>query len=203
MINNFEKIRNLLTFPTEHSFYFVEVIKRRKENPDMERHSETIKDFYVTSLKSFDSQFNKIKGYCDRFNARGYFRLNARDARMIALQCNKRLAELLITEDWKALKSMYPSVVGEFHSDPVKKWLIDIDIEEGEDSGSLVKRLVAIEEKIKEIGGEDRIVERFETPNGVHIISKPFRLDVFQKAFPTMKLGETIHKDNPTILYHP
>ena len=33
MVNNFELIKQHLTFLNERSFYFVQIIKRKKENP--------------------------------------------------------------------------------------------------------------------------------------------------------------------------
>jgi hypothetical protein len=37
MINNFQAIRDLLTFGDEDKFYFIQIYKRRKDNPDMKK----------------------------------------------------------------------------------------------------------------------------------------------------------------------
>lgn len=202
MIDNTEKIRELLKFPNEHSFYFVEIMRRRKENPEMLKHAEIVKDFYVTSLKGFDSQVLKMKDYCNKFNARAYFRLNVRDARKIALQCNKRLAELMITEDWKALKNMYASVVGEFHSDPDKTWVVDLDKDGDteEDKLNFLTNFAILEHKFR---NEEVFVTSLDTKNGVHLITKPFRLDTFREWAAASEISVDVHKDNPTILYQP
>src|SRR5688500_11418565 len=127
MINNFKKIRELLKFPNPTSFYFLEIIKRRKENPDMKNHASWVRDFYIYSFEEFDGLEGKIIDLCETNNARAYFRLNVRDSKKIALQFNKRLSELLITEDYTAIPKAYASVTGEFHADPDKTWVIDID----------------------------------------------------------------------------
>lgn len=138
-VNNVQKIRELLKFPDKNSFYFLEVLKRRKENPDLEKHAKLIRDFYIYSLEEFDVVAEKAIALCEENNARAYFRLNLRDAKKIAFLYNKRLAELLITEDYKNIPRSYAAVVGEFHSDPDKKWLVDID---GLDEATDVMKLI-------------------------------------------------------------
>lgn len=185
-----------MKFPNENSFYFLEIIKRRKENPEMTRHASIIRDFYIYSFEEFDDLKGKIKDLCNEHNARAYFRLNVRDAKKIALQYNKRLAELLITENYKAIPKSYASVVGEFHSDPDKTWVIDLD-GEGEDLSILVTDIVRTIDQLTE--NPDTVVARIETKNGLHLITRPFRLDKFKGEFPNVE----VHKDNPTILYVP
>ena len=35
MVNNFDKIRNFLTFNSSDDFYFIQILKRRKDNPTL------------------------------------------------------------------------------------------------------------------------------------------------------------------------
>lgn len=196
MINNYETIRSLLKFPTEHSFYFLEILKRRKENPEMERHVKLIKDYFIYSLEYFDKIEEEVKELCDTHNARAYFRLNVRDAKKIALQYNKRLAELFITEDYKNIPKSYASVVGEFHSDKDKTWVLDLD-GEGDDLNHLITDVVRFIDQLTE--DPDTVVARIPTKNGVHLITRPFRLDLFKNEFPAVET----HRDNPTLLYMP
>lgn len=198
MINNFDKIRPLLKFPNENSFYFLEILKRRKENPEMERHAKLVRDYYIYSLDYFDEISGDVINLCHEHNARAYFRLNVRDAKKVAHQFLKRLSELLITEDYKAIQKSYASVVGEFHSDPDKTWVVDIDEPEEKFDVDFIKA------KIRGIyqahnKNEEPIVVELPTKNGIHLITKPFRLDVFKQEFPNVD----VHKDNPTILYMP
>jgi hypothetical protein len=166
----------------------------------MERHAKLIRDFYIYSLKEFDELEGKIVQLCDENNARAYFRLNVRDAKKIAFQYNKRLAELLITEDYKAIPKSYASVTGEYHSDPDKKWLIDYDYTDDDENNS---NLYLMELKVRNVffngNKENAIVAKIPTMNGIHLITRPFRLDVFKQEFPNVD----VHKDNPTILYMP
>jgi hypothetical protein len=188
----------MLDFENPHSFYFLEVIKRRKENPEMDRHQRLIKDFYIHSLEEFDVCFEKAKQLCDENNARAYFRLNVRDAKKIAFLYNKRLAEVLITEQYKSIPNLYSSVVGEFHQDKNKKWLIDFDREEGESSNRFTIRIDLVCKDIEEIFG-GKVLNLLPTKNGYHAITSPFRMDLFKQIYPSID----VHRDNPTILYMP
>ena len=46
-IDNFEQIENLLTFNNEDEFYMLQLLKRKKENPDMKGDSQPIKTVYL------------------------------------------------------------------------------------------------------------------------------------------------------------
>ena len=195
MNNNFTQIRELLRFPDSNSFYFLEIIKRRKDagNEEMDRHQRLIKDFYIYSLDEFDKLKDKVIGLCNENNARAYFRLNRRDAKKIAFQYNKRLAELLITEDYKSVPKIYASVVGEFHSDENKSWLLDIDYIDN-------VNVEEVKEFVNTLQPEgEKIIAEIPTKNGIHLITKPFRKDVFKQKYPNLDT----HSDNPTILYMP
>lgn len=163
----------------------------------MTRHAKLIRDFYIYSLDEFDKVSERAIELCDENNARAYFRLNLRDSKKIALQYNKRLSELLITEDYKAIPRAYASVVGEFHSDPEKKWLIDLDKPKDytENGWGFYKSRAVWQ--LEDLGG--KVIAKIPTKNGLHLITTPFRLDVFKQQCPYAE----VHKDNPTILYVP
>ena len=47
MINNFEAIRDLLTFGDEDKFYLIQIFKRRKDNPEMKKDMVIIDNYFV------------------------------------------------------------------------------------------------------------------------------------------------------------
>jgi hypothetical protein len=197
VIDNSEKIRSLLKFPKETSFYFVQILQRRKEHPTLESNARNVDNFFIYNLEDFDKYLPKIIDCCNRFNARAYFRLNIRDAEVIAQRAIQKGFELLIAKNFKQVKNAYLHACGERHSDDDKTWVVDIDRPERYNDmafGFLVNR---IKYNIKKQNGN--IVEQLPTKNGVHLITKPFRLDFFKKDEPDVD----VHKDNPTILYVP
>lgn len=194
MVNNFKLIRSLLAFESEGDFYFLQVLKRRKDNPSLSKDVKLINNYFIYSLEQFDGLEEHIINECNINNARAYIRLNVRNSKKIALQTLKKITDLIICEDYKAVKTAYISACGEFHSDKNKKWIIDVD-NLSIDIDSLKNDLY----KLQKETGKEPILIQIPTKNGIHIITHPFNLQEFKKQYSLID----IHKDNPTILYIP
>jgi len=198
-VNNFDSIRAMLEFPDENSFYFLQVLKRRKDNPDLGKDMKHIADYYIYSLEQFDELKPRIIAQCDVENARAYFRINRRDAKKVAMQVLKRTVDYIMSEDYRAVKNAFASCAGEFHSDPDKKWIVDVDwkdIPEGVDQDEYLNEIIS---KVQELVAETRrddTVRTIPTKNGIHVICRPFNLQKFREFYQV-----DTHKDNPTILY--
>ena len=50
MIDNFEKIKEFLNF-NEGEFYFLQILKRKKENPEQTGNSKVIKTYYISNFE--------------------------------------------------------------------------------------------------------------------------------------------------------
>jgi hypothetical protein len=196
MVNNVDQIKPLLKFPTTNHFYFLEVIKRRKENPEMEKGTKLIKDFFVYSLEEFDKVVEKMIELCDLHNARAYIRLNVRNAEKIAFKYNQRLAETLTNGEWKSIPNLYSSVVGKHQAEEKgeKTWIIDLDDEQAKPE--FYTKVLNVVTGLN----PEAVVALIETKNGLHVVCKPFRRDKFEEIY---KGTIDIHPDNPTILYVP
>lgn len=193
-INNFHSVEYLMNYSDSNDFYFLQILKRRKDNPTMARDMEVIRDFYlyendITHLK------DTIIKICESENARAYLRVNKRNAEKIALQTVKRTVDLVISKNYKHVKRVYSSVCGEFHSDPDKKWIIDMDNDLEIDSNELS---TFVQSLIFETGRDDTL-HYVNTKNGYHIVCRPFNLKKFKDKYPSVD----VHKDNPTLLYCP
>lgn len=200
MIDNFELIKPLLTFPNENVFYFLEIIQRKKENPQLERHAKLIRDYYLYSEDDLEKLKPSIIENCEKYNARAYLRLNPRDAYRIALYTQKKIADLLLEGNYKAVQNAYPKVVGQ-HSwtggELRKTWLIDLD-----DMWADTPMVDEIEKFINTLQPYDvpnKVLARIPTKNGIHLITTPFNKKEFKDEYPETDL----HTDNPTILYVP
>lgn len=194
MVNNFNLIRNLLDFPTSGTFYFLQILKRRKDNPGMQGDSKVINNYFIYSLEYFDSIQATVIKECEDNNARAYMRLNKRDNRKIALQVLKKTADLIVNEDYRAVKNVYESICGEYHSDNEKKWIVDIDVH-FPDNQVTAFAIAEFISKIEPLG--QKVLANIPTKNGLHLITKPFNVQEFKKQYPEID----IHKDNPTVLY--
>ena len=188
MIDNFELIKNMLLFEEPTHFYFLQLLKRKKDNPGMKSESSVIDNFWIYKPEDLDKLRDKIINLCQVNNARACIRLNVRDSKKIALQTLKIITDCILNEDYHSVKSTYTSACGQFSSDKHKKWIIDIDEKEIVDDVTdfLVENGIFIYNTIP-------------TKNGFHILVGPFNPNIFTKKYPTISL----HKDNPTILYIP
>jgi hypothetical protein len=200
MVNNFDRIRDLLKFPDKNSFYFLQILKRRKDNPNLGKDMVHIADYYIYSLEQFDAMEKDIIELCNSKNARAYFRLNLRDASKVAMQTLKRVVDHISSGNYKAVKSAYASCTGEYASDPDKTWIVDIDYKDLEgDIDMNINAIIAHVQALIFETGRDDTVHTIPTKNGLHVICRPFNLSKFRHVYPSIDT----HKDNPTILYCP
>lgn len=195
MINNIEKIRPLLRFENLNDFYFVQVLKRKKDNPGQKGDSECIKSFSIYSEAELDESMPSIIELCCLHRARAYIRLNVRNSDRIAVQMLKKLADQLSAGSSKGLERIWSSACGETHSEQKARWIVDIDnTREGD--------IEEVEETIEELwrfrNQTGEFMAYIPTRNGLHIITTPFDRKLFSE-----RLKHDVHTDNPTLLYLP
>lgn len=191
----------MLSFPEENSFYFLQVLKRRKDNPGLEKDMIHIADYYIYSIEQFDVLIHRVIDQCDSENARAYFRLNRRDAKKVGMQVLKRTVDYIMSENYRAIKNAFASCAGEFHSDPNKTWIVDID-NVSIDTFNHSEEYKSVRQLVYDLQietGKEPIMNFIPTRGGIHIITRPFNLNKFKKQFTDID----VHKDNPTILYCP
>ncbi len=71
MINNIHAIISLLKFDSSDDFYFLQIIKRKKENPDIGSNSIVVKTYYIRSQEQLENMMPEIVAICNFHNARG------------------------------------------------------------------------------------------------------------------------------------
>jgi len=106
-----------------------------------------------------------------------------------------------MSENYRAVKNAFASCAGEFHSDPDKTWIVDIDnisIDAFNHSADQNKMRQLILDLQRETGKEP-MMKFIPTKGGVHIITRPFNLNKFREQYPDID----VHRENPTVLYCP
>jgi hypothetical protein len=199
MVDNFELIRKLLTFNSEDEFYFVQILQRKKDNPNSingsNNSSRLIKAYYIDSLEKFDKQKEEMIFFANYFNARVGINLNKRSYYKTAFNTLKHIAEQMSCKNFKDVKRAYNTSCGIHNSIEDKVWLLDFDYIP-----------ISIDWEIglrgdlstyQPIG--DKIIAFIPSKTGVHVITKPFDTRIFNKNFPDVE----IHKNNPTSIYIP
>lgn len=199
--DNFKLIETLLDFTDPNSFYFIQIIKRRKENPHMKTGQAILDNFYVYEKTDLVKLKDKIVDRCIKHNARAYINLNKLDLERIAMYTQKNIVDLVIQGQFKAVKNAYSTACGNHTSEKAKRWVIDVD---EKDLPFLSKIRELIQSLHLEIPKNSyKIVAEIPTKSGVHIISEPFNLKKFNDELGLHNTMITVHKNSPTLLYVP
>lgn len=191
MIDNIDKILPFLKFESEDDFYYLQILQRKKENPQLGSNSRVIKNYYITSQEYLLKHYDEIKKLCEVFNARASIRLNKRSFEKVGFKTMENIAHTMMNREYKFLKASYDRACGLGHNDKDKKWILDID--EKEISPLMIPFINNIEPV------ENKIYRALESKSGFHLITKPFNIQKFKEKYPEVE----IHKDNPTNLYIP
>lgn len=190
-VDNFDLINSMLKFEDSKHFYFVQLIKRKKDNPEMKKDVSIVDNFFIYSNGDLPKLKNKIVDLCELNNARAYIRMNVRDAEKIALETIKITTQCIIDRDYRGVKSAYLSACGQYSSDKNKKWIIDIDTKDEILIKEVIEHILTILPK----GGI--IYGKVPTRNGLHLLTSGFNPQLFKDKYPKID----IHKDNMTVLY--
>jgi hypothetical protein len=146
-------------------------------------------------MEDYERYEKRIIDVCERNNARAYIRLNRRSDKKIALQMLARMAQMIASEQYN-IRKLYYSIAGEFHSEEVKTWIIDIDMKPFDDFDKIEKLINGLQPT------GDKLIGIIPTVNGFHMITRPFNLSEFRKYMELQGDIPDIHKDNLTLLYY-
>ena len=200
MIDNFNKIAQLLHFPTKDNFYFVQVLQRKKDHKGTalggsNNNSRLIKSYHISSEEKLFIHKEEMIALAEVFNARIGINLNPRSFEKAAFQLLEKVAHQMQNKNFYDVRKAYDSVCGNYHAEMDKRWLIDVDTKDGSELVSIEKTVRDLQESIK--NRDYCILACIETKNGFHLITNPFNLMEFSKAHPKVE----VHKNNPTLLY--
>lgn len=194
MVYNFDQIRKMLKFEEDY-FYFIQIIQRKKEHPELGSSNRVIRSYMISSLEKFDKNEDEITQMCKAFNARAYIHLNRRKWSTISFECLRHNAELIANSQYEGIKSSLETTIGRNNGEPkeTRTWILDCD---GINTPSPLM-MADIDHKLLPNGS--KCLHIIPTKNGCHLITKPFDTQAFHSKYPDIE----IHKDNPTILYIP
>jgi len=196
MINNFNLIKPLLKFDSKDDFYFVQILQRKKDNPNGVRGSNNnarlIKAYFINSVEHLESLMEEMIVLANHFNARVGINLNVRSYEKTAFNTLKKVAELMHNKNYSDVKRAWNTSCG-IHNGGDKVWLLDVDNTDVE----LMERLFNFVNLQSPIG--DKTIALIPSKSGYHLITKAFDLREFQQVYPEIE----VHKNNPTNLYIP
>lgn len=194
-IDNSHLIRQLLNFEDDYDVYHLQILKRRKENPEVKKNAITISVKYIKSLEDFDKQLPFIKRMCEYENARAYINLNPRNLKKIVPGLIKQIGEYMENDNYHSIDRIFETVAGSYKAKKSKrKWIVDID---SKDEKLISEVSDFIYQLYSEVKGGGEIFTQIPTLNGVHLICTAFNNQKFSNKFE----GIDIQKNNPTLLY--
>lgn len=193
MINNLEEIKKLLVFNSEDDFYHLQILKRKKEHPELGSNSLVVKAYQIKSIEHLEKLMSEIICLCDFHDARGCINLNRRSFEKMAFHLLRKVADQIMNKDYKSARKAYESVTGTYSNEEFKKWIIDIDNLDLK----IVDQIASDIKNCEPNRRQSKVLSCLKTKNGWHLITSPFNMEEFRKLHPTID----VHKDNPTILY--
>lgn len=194
MKNNLKKILPLLIFKSKDDFYYLQILKRKKENPELGSNSRVIKNYYIRSKEQLENYYEEIVTLCEIFNARASIRLNKRSFKKVAFKNMVNVANTMSNGEFQFVRKSYDRACGLGHNDDKKTWILDLDGDITPSKLNAIKSLLFIEQPEGE-----KIIAEIPSKDGLHLIVKPFDCRQFNVVFNEID----IHKDNPTNLYIP
>lgn len=193
MIDNFEQISKYLIFEGSDDFYYVQIIKRRKENLDLKTNNYMVKSYTITSIDCLEQKKGEIVTLCKLHNARAYIGLNKKSFERCAYHSLKKLTDVILSKSYISAKKVFDSAASTYSSGKEKRWLIDVD-----DIDFPSPLMMAHIEHNCKPNDTNKIIDVIRTVNGCHLITKPFNVTQFREKYPYVE----IKKNSPTLLYY-
>jgi len=178
-VNNFDAIKVIfdLLIPTTDNFWFGQIIKRRKDNPDLDRSERMIKSYYIRDYSHLKEAEDNIISICKLNHARFYLNPNIRSWNNVALELISATAKAVKDKQASSITTKIDSICGYLMcSNTPKIWVIDCDSPFDDNIMHAVN---------------DKFITTLPTVNGKHILTYPF--PKFDK--------EMIHTNSPTLIY--
>jgi hypothetical protein len=219
--DNFDIISSLLQFNSLNDFYFLQIVKRKKENPTS-KSSTIIKTYYIDSLAYFNLKKEEIIYLCKIHNARAYINLNRRGFEEVGEQALKRIVDHIISKQYKAIRNTYDLICGKFDEDEhepnylfnsantelkaeEKRWIVDIDTLDpailNATKEAIMKCTSQYPVQVLEKTIYKNIIAEIPTINGVHLITHPFNSNQLEPFLVTQR-EVSILKNSFTLLYY-
>ena len=195
MVDNFELIKPLLTFPNDDIYYHLQIIRRGKDHPELPSANRMIKAYFICSLESLGYVEQEIKDLCKFFEARAYINLAPKSIRKTTMLQIQYLAQRAYESDYKKIWKSWNTCAGEIKGEE-PRWVVDID---NTTNSIFDKKTKEVMNYIHHIEPKDfsRTQVAIPTKSGFHLVTTSFNLQQFKEQCPDID----VHKNNPTLLY--
>lgn len=185
MRNNYQILKDFLDFSDPGKFYLALVVKRKKDNPEMDRSEQIIKNYMIPSMDKLDRIMPEMETLCRTFNARVYLYINRRSFKNTQKAMLKTLCDQICADSVSNLNHLFDSCAASSGCGD-KFWIIDVDMPampevcssdsymrlESEIKMKLFDSLNNTKPELPE--GESRVKLVVPSKSGFHMVTKPF-----------------------------
>ena len=197
MVDNFDLIKQHLDFKNGKSFYFVQILRRKKENPEMKAYSIPVESFYIFSLEDFERYKPHIIDKCEKNRGRAYIKMNCLDAESVLLEQISVITQEIRKGNWKAMSRTLNSACGICGKQDGYEKLYLVDLDDGyAEQREEIKEYI---NSLPPVDNTDKVKMEVPTKNGYHFLTTGFNHQDFKQKYP----GIDIHADGITLLYFP
>ena len=184
MRNNYRILRDFLDFSDPGKFYLALVVKRKKDNPEMDRSEQIIKNYMIPSMDKLERIMPEMETLCNTFNARVYLYINRRSFKNTQKAMLKTLCNQICSESVSNLNHLFDSCAASSGCGD-KFWIIDADMPDKKEMLPDSYMRLESEIKMKLFDGLERMKPELPdggrrvqlvlpTKNGFHMVTKPF-----------------------------
>mgnify|MGYP003307992889 CR=1 FL=1 len=205
MVNNFEYIKEHMQFLNEKSFYFIQILKRKKENPELKSYSRPIESFYVFSKDQFERMMPHIIEKCEMNRARAYIKMNCLDAESVMLEQIAEISRIIRNENWHEMASSLNSACGMCGKQNGNEKLYLVDLDDIQVGSNEMKDMVNYIDSLKPQKYDEnsnlisKVKMTIPTRHGCHLLVTGFDKQTFSQNYPNID----VHDDGITLLYFP
>ena len=208
MTDNFERFRSFMQLPEDEggdAYYVIELIRRGKDCPDLPAANYHFKNYYIDTLKKYDSVQEEIRTLCRMLRLRAYVSVNRKSFRQVVMNTIAEMSRRAAIDDFRRPYAVFESCSGKFVDKSDKHWVVDVD--DCSVFGKLGERSKAwdcrdVMSVCKPTGEKVELV--MPTRSGVHLITKPFDVQHFkelcERGFGWNEIPE-IKNNHLTLLY--
>lgn len=194
-IDNIDLVLPFINPKSPDDFYFLQILKRKKENPELGSNSVVIRNYYIKSKEHLLKVYPEVKEICRVTNSRAMIQLNKRSFENVAYKTLENIGHCFMNKDFINMSNQYDRAIGQTNADKEKKWIVDIDEPFDETEHALLTFCI---NNLQPIGKEKELAV-IPSKSGYHLISSPFNKEEFSKIYPSLD----IQGNNPTNLFIP
>ncbi len=151
----------------KNDFFFIQIIKRRKDNPEMIEDEINIDNIYMSSFKDFERRKDRIIRTCELNNARCLIRLGKRNFEFLSTKLVQAIGLIQEKKIYHKIAAAFTSMCGKYPSSTKTFWMVDVD------DMAIYEEVKTLLEKITKI----HLIVPSKT--GAHIIINGFKPDLW------------------------